>query len=231
MNKVELLPTFCTVISKKKDMVSSKRTSYDLSNNIYNSLIDSTEDIKDVLTVQATSNIVIKKSTTEPFEYTFSPSNELAECCIRNSIEVNCNFIRNGRQRKQKKTYAYFMIRGDMFDPLQLAKDLDIVPVEHFRKGDKWLGNKDRFFSLLSICRKELGFNTIASVLDSIRGSLEDKVNVLAFYKEQYGLDYTVEVVWFLMDNSKYYDIYPNLKTMEFFRKIGADYDYDVYYY
>lgn len=127
-----------------------------------------------------------------------------------------------------------FRIIGDDFNPEIFTSALSIKPTNSWKKGDEYI-NQSNLLSIKKFSNWEISSGKensldmgkqIYKVLDKLIGKEEILVNL----KEQYDIDYTIDVV-IEVENAQTPAVYLETKAIKFANDIGATFDFDVYVY
>ena len=132
----------------------------------------------------------------------------------------------------KSKSYVYFALTGDDFDPQEITDYLGIEPSEKWKKGDKGKYNPLLKYSSWKLStEKGKGYIEIDKLVNEIVELLFDKIEKINKLKQKLKLNSVLEIV---MD----IDINPeqstpalghNLKTIEFLYKTQTETDIDIY--
>ena len=132
------------------------------------------------------------------------------------------------------KSYVYFALHGDDFDPNELTRELGIEPTDSWEKGDKgqYFANQEYACWKWSTGKgKEAIF--IDKLVDEVVEKLKDKVGNINKLKEKYQLTSVLEIVMYIDVNPE--ESTPalghDLKTIEFLYQTQTVTDVDIYKY
>lgn len=137
---------------------------------------------------------------------------------------------------KNNETKTYFRITGD-FEPDDITNALNLEPCTTWKKGErrKRLGREacgNYTFSAWEFGEIEKVNNNFANeqMRETIAPLLE-KIEVLKRLKQEYGLNYTLEIVPKFYAATEKPILSPPREVIDFCSSIGADIDIDYYFY
>jgi hypothetical protein len=132
------------------------------------------------------------------------------------------------------KSYVYFALHGDDFDPNEVTRELGIEPTDSWKKGDKgqYIANqKYACWKWSTEKGKEAIF--MDTLVNEVVEKLKAKVENINKLKEKYQLTSVLEIVMYI-------DVNPDestpalghdLKTIEFLYQTQTVTDVDIYRY
>lgn len=130
------------------------------------------------------------------------------------------------------KSYVYFSLTGDNFDPQEITKKLGIEPTDWWRKGEKGKYNPKLEFSCWKLSTAKGKENIeIDKLVNEIVEKLFDKIEIINEVKNQYQLDSTLEIILDIDINPENStpSLGHELKTIEFLYKTKTTTDIDIY--
>lgn len=131
------------------------------------------------------------------------------------------------------KSYVYFSLTGDNFDPEKITKTLGITPTESWKKGDLSKNLQQQKFScwkLSSIKKEQLDINELNNLVINQLVNKEPLINAL---KSELNLDSVLQLVVCIDMNESVSTpfIGHDLKTIEFLNNTKSTTDIDIYKY
>ena len=130
------------------------------------------------------------------------------------------------------RTYVYFALTGDDFNPEVITSKLEIQPTRTWKKGDK-----GKYKPILEYACWELStkigaeYIDIDKLVDEIIDKLFDKIHIINELKLQLHLNSILEIILYVDTNEKQTTpaLGHNHKVIEFLYKTNTATDVDIY--
>ena|SRR5688572_13287529 len=139
------------------------------------------------------------------------------------------------REKLSSKSYAYFALRGDDFDPINVTKELGIEPTNAWKKGDdkgQYLLNQ-KYSNWEWSTEKGKESIYLDKLVDEVVEKLKSKIEVINMLKVKYQLESVLVIVMHIDTNPE--ESTPalghNFKTIEFLYQTQTGTDVDIYRY
>ncbi len=127
-----------------------------------------------------------------------------------------------------------FRILGDEFEPEIFTSALLINPTSSWKKGENYINQNNMIvkkkFSCWTISSGREESLDIGEQLYKVINKLIGKESILVNLKEQYDIDYTIDVIVEIEDSLSP-AVYLESKAIKFANDIGATFDFDLYVY
>jgi hypothetical protein len=129
------------------------------------------------------------------------------------------------------KSYVYFALKGDDFDPVVITDRLKIKPSKFWRKGDKGRYIEKQKFSNWQLNSEGIEKIEIDNLVNEIIIKLNKKIDIINGLKKELGLESVLEIVLYIDTNEE--ETTPSLghdlKTIDFLYKTRTITDIDIY--
>ena len=124
-----------------------------------------------------------------------------------------------------------FRVIGDDFDPNEITSELNIVPTNVWKKGEKYFRGSKEHTKKYSYWGLSTGYEEsldVSTQLHKIINILIANKENLGHLKNQYGLDYRIDVV-INVENSQSPALFIESEVIRLANDIGAEFDFDLY--
>lgn len=127
--------------------------------------------------------------------------------------------------------HTYFAIRGEDFDPNEIASMLGLKAEKSWKRGDLRRDGKPYGFAYLEICHCGEYDPYTDNQLKKTIAPLLGKEELLLKLAKQYGLEYYLEAVPSLYLDEIHPALAPSIEVMEWCVKTKTKFDIDLYLY
>jgi hypothetical protein len=129
---------------------------------------------------------------------------------------------------KQNSCYTYFKIVGN-FEPSVITNILGIIPDEQYSVGDKRKDGKNYDFACW-MCGKNTQYDVfVENMLQKTISTLQNKTQQLQFIKNNFDVQFYLQVVASIVPNQATPALAPSLEIMNFCCQTQTQLDIDLY--
>ena len=151
-----------------------------------------------------------------------------SDISLKNAIFYDMISLKKGAFMSENSCYTYFRITGN-FVPDLVTERLGLVPEKYWKIGDKRCNGTLYDFASWEIGRCEQYDVLVEKQMRTTIAPLLDKIDTLNEIKNEFDVDYTLEVVPTVYASNASPCLAPSLKVIDFCHATRTEIDIDLY--